>query len=136
VAGCPFDVPRYDENDKIAKCTLCSDRISNGLSTACAKVCPTGAINFGDRDALISKADSAGYNIYGEKDLQGLGVMFALKDDPKTYELPKPAYSAGIALWDSLIRPLSVIGLGAVAAGALLHYLTVGPKEVKPDEES
>ena len=136
VAACPFDVPRFDENDKISKCTLCADRISNGLHTACSKGCPTGAIKFGSRDELISKASSSGYNIYGEEDLQGLGVMFALKTDPKEYNLAKPTYNASIALWDSLIRPLSVIGLGAVAAGALLHYLTVGPNDVEPDEIS
>ncbi len=136
VAGCPFDVPRFDENGKIAKCTLCTDRISNGMSTACSKVCPTGAIKFGGRDDLISKASSTGYTIYGEKDLLGLGVMFALKDDPEEYNLPKPTYNASIALWDSLIRPLSVIGIGAVAAGALLHYLIIGPKEARSDDNS
>ncbi len=136
-AGCPFDVPRFDENDKISKCTLCADRISNGLSTACAKGCPTGAIKYGRRDELMGMAKTAGFTVYGEKDLKGLGVMFALKDAPTTYELPaKPAYDASIALWDNLIRPLSVIGLGAVAAGALIHYLTVGPKDVEPDDTS
>ena len=134
VAACPFDVPRYDENDKISKCTLCADRTSNGLPTACSKGCPTGAIMFGTRDDLIAKARTAGYTVYGENDLQGLGVMFALKSDPKEYNLPKPEYKASIMVWDSLIRPLSVIGLGAVAAGALLHYLTVGPKDVEHDE--
>ncbi len=134
VAACPFDVPRYDENDKIAKCTLCSDRISNGLSTACAKHCTTGAIKYGSRDELIAGAKKAGYTIYGENDLKGLGVMFALKQSPDVYNLPKPAYNSSIALWDSLLRPLAAIGLGAVAAGALLHYITVGPKEVEPDD--
>jgi formate dehydrogenase iron-sulfur subunit len=80
-------------------------------------------------------AKTAGFSVYGENDLDGLGVMFALKADPREYNLPKPTYSASIALWDSLIRPLTVMGLGAVAAGALLHYLTVGPKEVEPDEK-
>ncbi len=135
-AACPFDVPRYDENDKISKCTLCSDRISNGLSTACAKGCPTGAIKFGNRDDLIGKATTAGYNLYGETALAGMGVMFALKEEPAEYDLPKPQYNASIALWDTLIRPLTVLGLGAVAAGALLHYITIGPKEVEPDDES
>lgn len=137
LAGCPFDVPRFDENDKISKCTLCADRISNGLSTACSKVCPTGAIQYGSRKKLTGMAKTAGFNVYGETDLAGLGVMFALKADPTAYKLPaKPAYDSSIALWDSLIRPLSVIGFGAVAAGALLHYLTVGPKDVQPDDES
>jgi formate dehydrogenase iron-sulfur subunit len=135
VAGCPFDVPRYDNNDKISKCTLCADRISNGMSTACSKVCPTGAIQFGGRGGLISSATTAGYNVYGEKDLEGLGVMFALKEDSKEYELPKPTYNASMLVWDGLLRPLTVIGLGAVAAGALMHYLTIGPKGVEPGEK-
>lgn len=135
VEACPFDVPRFDENDKISKCNLCADRISNGLSTSCAKHCTTGAIKYGSRDELIGSAKKAGFNVYGETDLEGLGVMFALKDDPEGYGLPaKPAYGASVALWDTLIRPLSVIGFGAVAAGALVHYLTIGPKDVDPDE--
>jgi formate dehydrogenase iron-sulfur subunit len=43
VAGCPFDVPRYDEQNKIGKCDLCASRIAEGLSPACTKTCPTGA---------------------------------------------------------------------------------------------
>jgi formate dehydrogenase iron-sulfur subunit len=105
------------------------------MTTSCSKVCPTGAIKFGSRNDLAASAKTAGFKIYGEKDLQGLGVMFALKTDPKDYQLPKPEYNASIALWDSLIRPLSVLGLGAVAAAALVHYVTVGPKDVKPDDK-
>jgi len=135
LAGCPFNVPRFDENDKIAKCTLCADRIANGLSTACAKTCPTGAIRFGSRDELIGQAKAGGFNVYGEKDLDGLGVMFALKQSPDVYGLSEPRYNGTIAFWDNLIRPLSVAGLGVAAAAALLHYITVGPREVEPDDK-
>jgi formate dehydrogenase iron-sulfur subunit len=135
VAGCPFDVPRYDDNDKISKCTLCADRLSNGLTTSCSKVCPTGAIKYGNRNDLIGTAKTAGFTIYGEKDLQGLGVMFALKDDRGVYDLPKPEYNASIVLWDGFLRPLTALGFGAVAAAALVHYVTVGPKEVEPEEK-
>ena len=54
VAGCPFNVPRYDKKtNKLAKCTQCADRVPHGLPPLCAKTCPTGAISFGDRDELI-----------------------------------------------------------------------------------
>lgn len=129
VAACPFDVPRYDAHTKITKCTLCNDRIPYGLHPACAKTCPTGAITYGDRDDIIQSAQTAGFNVYGENDLDGLGVMFAIKEEPKKYALATPKYDASIAFWDSLVRPLSVIGFGAVVAGALLHYVTIGPKE-------
>ena len=77
LAGCPFDVPRFDEDCKISKCHLCSDRIANGLEPACSKTCPTGAIKYGSRDTLVAGAASDGYNIYGKSDLGGLGVVVA-----------------------------------------------------------
>ena len=41
--GCPFDVPRYAaKTDKMAKCTLCVDRVQVGTEPACIKACPTG----------------------------------------------------------------------------------------------
>jgi len=66
VAGCPFDVPRYDAKDKIGKCDLCAGRIAEGLSPACAKTCPTGALRYGDRDGLIAADKQSGYGkVYG-----------------------------------------------------------------------
>ncbi len=135
VAGCPFDVPRYDENGKISKCTLCADRISNGLTTACAKTCTTGAIKYGDRDGLIGIAKKGGYEIYGENDLDGLGVMFALKGSPEKYELPEPKYNTSMAFWDSVLRPLSVLGIGAASAAAVLHYITIGSHDDESNGE-
>jgi formate dehydrogenase iron-sulfur subunit len=135
VGACPFNVPRYDANGKISKCHLCHDRVSNGLPTACAKACPTGAIKFGGRGDLIATAKAADYTVYGENDLEGLGVMFALSRPREAYGLPEPRYNASISFWDNVLRPLTVIGLGAGIAGAVLHYLTVGPKEVEPPEE-
>lgn len=135
LAACPFDVPRFDSDGKISKCHLCSNRIANGLEPACAKTCTTGAIKFGDRGGLVASAEAAGYKVYGKTELNGLGVTFALKQDRTAYELPVPAYSAGITLWDSIIRPLTVIGFGVAVAGAVVHYTTVGPNEIEPEDK-
>src|ERR1051326_7236419 len=57
--ACPFVIPKYDYNNPaplIHKCTFCSDRLEVGLKPACATVCPTGAISFGDRDDMIAEA--------------------------------------------------------------------------------
>jgi formate dehydrogenase iron-sulfur subunit len=57
--ACPFLIPKYDyesRNPKIHKCTFCADRLEAGLAPACATVCPTGAITFGDRDAMVAEA--------------------------------------------------------------------------------
>jgi formate dehydrogenase iron-sulfur subunit len=57
--ACPFIIPKYDYDSfapKIHKCTFCADRLEVGLDPACATVCPTGAISFGDRDDMVAEA--------------------------------------------------------------------------------
>jgi formate dehydrogenase iron-sulfur subunit len=135
--GCPFDVPRYDENDKISKCHMCWDRVSDGMAPACAKVCPTGAISFGDRVDMIARAKRSGYKtVYGEKDLAGLGVLYAFKYDPQTYGFDaSPDIPASVAFWRTFLKPLTVIGLGASLAAVAAHYLAVGPHDDGGDSE-
>ena len=134
VAGCPFDVPRYDKDSKVSKCNLCTDRIAEGLSPACAKTCPTGAIKYGDRAALLASAKQAGYSkVYGEADLTGLGTLYAFKDAPKIYGMEEnPAIAESVIFWHNVLKPLAVIGLGGALAGALIHYAAIGPHK---DEE-
>lgn len=137
IAGCPFDVPRYDGKDKISKCHMCYDRIAEGLEPACAKTCPTDAIRFGDRDDLIGLAIKAGYEkVYGEQDLEGLGVIYAFKDPPKVYGMDeKPAIPESVVFWHRVLKPLTYIGLGGAVAASLLHYVTFGPKKDEGGEE-
>lgn len=42
--ACPFGVPRYDREDKMTKCDLCTDRMAAGLNPACVQVCPFSAL--------------------------------------------------------------------------------------------
>jgi ferredoxin len=42
-----------------AKCTLCYDRLEDGLEPACAKACPTDSIQFGEWDELAERATGA-----------------------------------------------------------------------------
>ena len=133
VAGCPFDVPRYGDDNKVAKCHLCFDRIGAGLEPACTKTCPTGALKFGDRAKLIESAKKAGFGtIYGEADLGGLGSIFAFKDAPKLYGMKDdPAIPSSVVFWHTVLKPLTVVGLGGAVAAALLHYAAIGPKKVE-----
>jgi glycine cleavage system H protein len=44
--ACPFSVPKYEWSKAlplVRKCDMCTVRLANGLPTACAEVCPTGA---------------------------------------------------------------------------------------------
>jgi formate dehydrogenase iron-sulfur subunit len=108
VPACPFGVidRRIGERDtpKVGiaqKCTLCYDRIGEGLEPACAKACPTSSIQFGDLDELRLRAQervdvlhAAGVHdakLYGESEddgVGGMGAFFLLLDEPEVYGLP------------------------------------------------
>jgi formate dehydrogenase iron-sulfur subunit len=100
VQACPFGVPHKDEHTGTArKCIFCIDRITNGYEPACAKVCPTDAIQFGERSDLIAAAKTRVQslidngapkaNLYGENELGGLHVLYVLDDTPSAYGLPE-----------------------------------------------
>jgi len=136
VNGCPFDVPRYDAQNKIAKCHGCFDRVENGLQPACVKACPTGTLTFGDRDQLIAKAKSGGKQIYGETALSGLGAMYLLDNKPQDYALAdNPTIPTSIFLWKDVIKPLGILGFWGAIGVAMLHYVTVGPKQLEENGE-
>lgn len=84
--ACPFSVPKYEWGKvlpKVQKCTMCPERVSAGLPTACAEACPTGATKFGQRDDLILEAqqrirDNPGNyvnHIYGLNEVGGTSVL-------------------------------------------------------------
>ena len=131
IAACPFGVISYNHETGIAaKCTLCDDRIHAGLETACAKVCPTGSIKFGEvselraeaaqRVAALQQAGFAKAQIYGdEKILGGLNVFYLLLDDPEEYGQPRaPQLPQKNLIPGSLasIGTAIVLGLSALVA--------------------
>ena len=72
--------------------------------------------------------------MYGEADLTGLGTLYAFRDKPKLYGMnDNPAIPESVIFWHNVLKPLSVLGLGGVVAGALIHYAAIGPH--KDDEE-
>jgi len=150
ITGCPFNVPRISQKDnKAYKCTLCSDRVAVGMEPACIKACPTGALVFGSKDDMIHHAEGRiadlkvrGYQNAGLYDPQGVGgthVMYVLQhaDQPELYhDLPKdPQISPMVSLWKGVTKPLMSFGLGLAALAGFIHYVTVGPNEVKEEEE-
>ncbi|MBU0719006.1 MAG: formate dehydrogenase [Planctomycetes bacterium] len=57
--ACPFDIPRQDPaTGQLFKCRMCIDRVHNGELPACAKACPSDAIEFGDREEMLALADA------------------------------------------------------------------------------
>ncbi|MBB4664257.1 4Fe-4S dicluster domain-containing protein [Conexibacter arvalis] len=110
VPACPFGVVDRDPEDgRAAKCTLCYDRLQDGLEPACAKACPTDSIQFAPYDELVEIASGRvaalrrrgidGAYLYGAGDeperqlAGGLGAFFLLTEPPERYGLPAHADS-------------------------------------------
>lgn len=54
---CPFGVPRYDLEEKMQKCNLCTERVEAGLLPACVRICPMGALKFGDINTVMGEKE-------------------------------------------------------------------------------
>ncbi len=56
--ACPYGAPKFASDDpaeKMSKCTMCIDRLEEGLQPLCAVSCPLRAYDFGPLDELIEK---------------------------------------------------------------------------------
>ncbi len=104
IVACPFGViARDDHGDHHAhKCTLCYDRLKDGIEPACAKACPTDSILFGEveklkahaqeRVGLLHERGVSEARLYGADDTileGGLNSFFLLLDEPEVYNLPQ-----------------------------------------------
>jgi formate dehydrogenase iron-sulfur subunit len=89
--SCPYDIPRKGENGVLAKCDLCLDRVENGMLPACVKVCPTGAMNFGERDEILKMAESRLSEVKQQYpkasliDTSDIRVIYLVAHDPLKY---------------------------------------------------
>jgi formate dehydrogenase iron-sulfur subunit len=101
VVSCPFGViDRRPDDGRAWKCTLCHDRLGEGLTPACAQACPTESIQFGPlaelRERAAARVDQlqargvAGARLYGAEQpgTGGLHAFFLLVDRPEVYNLP------------------------------------------------
>lgn len=141
VVNCPFGVVEKDEEDGRAfKCTFCYDRQKAGLKPACAKVCPTESIQFGELDDLRDRAQRriaelkdrgiGDASIYDPVDsnVKGTHAIFIVRGDQKMYNLPpNPEVPTAYlrAGWTS-----AAIAAGAMLAGTLIAFLGAGGKRL------
>jgi formate dehydrogenase iron-sulfur subunit len=133
VAACPFGVIARRETDGGAhKCTLCYDRIGDGLTPACAKACPTQSIQFGPLDELreraqarvteLHEAGTVEARLYGDDPADGIGgagAFFLLLDAPEVYGLPPdPVVTTRDlpGMWRHVGIAAATLGAGALAA--------------------
>ncbi|QJB55679.1 4Fe-4S dicluster domain-containing protein [Pseudodesulfovibrio sp. zrk46] len=91
-ASCPYDIPRYDKDTgRVMKCDMCIDRVKAGMKPACVLSCPTGTMNFGDREEMMALAEEA-LTKAQEKwpnaelvDADDVRVIYLVQTDPDSY---------------------------------------------------
>jgi formate dehydrogenase iron-sulfur subunit len=122
IPACPFGVvARVPDDGRAAKCTLCYDRLQDGLEPACAKVEVAER-----RVAALRERGLEGAYLYGagadEELAGGLGAFFLLTEPPEVYGLP---YRAESPVQENVVpATLAAMGAGlAAAVGAAVSFL-------------
>jgi formate dehydrogenase iron-sulfur subunit len=149
VTGCPFNIPKFNPGTKkMFKCTLCSDRVGQGLEPACIKACPTGCLHFGTKDDMTALAQARAAQlrehsglpragVYDPAGVGGTGVIYVLHDasNPEAYGgLPRdPHVPWSVRLWKGPLKWLGNLAMVGGLIGVTLHYLRFGPKQVKDE---
>ena len=127
VSACPYGViDRRPGDGRAQKCTLCYDRLRDGMEPACAQACPTDSIQFGELDELRVRAAArvetlkargeSGARLYGadpDDGVGGNGAFLLLLDEPEVYGLPP----APVVPTRDMVRMWKFVG--AAAAGFL-----------------
>jgi formate dehydrogenase iron-sulfur subunit len=134
MVACPFDVPAFEWESTtplIKKCTFCADRISMNWEPACTKTCPTSAVMFGERSAMLAVAherisknpDRYVDRVYGEKEAGGTSVLYLAGVPFEEIGLPDvlPQSYAALSVEAVSKVPATVVGLAALLGG--LSYI-------------
>ena len=126
VPACPFGVIQIEHDHGLAqKCTLCYDRLKDGMEPACAKSCPTDSIQFGPLLELKARAELRVHELHergvenayvygGEEIVGGLNASFLLLSEPESYNLPRKP-----RLGTDNVLPASLSAVAAVGLGLL-----------------
>ncbi len=133
VPACPYGVIDQRKDDgRVFKCTLCYDRLGEGMTPACAQACPTESIQYGELDELRRRAGHRlgelqeqgvdGARLYGadpDDGVGGDGAFFLLLDEPEVYGLPPDPVVTTRDLPDMWrhvgAAALSLVGIGVAA---------------------
>jgi formate dehydrogenase iron-sulfur subunit len=144
MVACPFGIPKFEWEEplpRIRKCTFCMDRQSEGLEPACAAVCPTGALTFGKREALIAEAqaridanpDAYVNHIYGKDELGGTSWLYISPVPFETLEFPALKSEPVTQLSES-VATFGTAGVAAsvtVLLGGLYYWFNGRKQEIE-----
>ncbi|WP_040206836.1 4Fe-4S dicluster domain-containing protein [Neobacillus jeddahensis] len=155
VQNCPFEVislKEYkDKNGKeyklSQKCTMCTDRLEEGLQPACVTTCHTNALEFGNKDEMLAKAEKRlseikgkfpNANIYNPKGVGGTHTIYVLTEKPSVYGLPEnPKVPTSAVVWKDYAQPIGKMMIGATTMAVVGAFITnnIISKRIKGKED-
>lgn len=157
VQNCIFDVIELatykDKNGKeyrrAQKCTLCTDRLEEGLKPACVTACHADALVYGEKEQILAEAEKRlevvkerfpNANIYNPQGISGTATVYLLADKPSVYGLPEnPKLPASLKLWKDYAQPASkaLIGvtLTAVLGAVFANVRNKGPEDFEGGQD-
>ncbi len=114
--ACPYNIPRRNpDTGMMSKCTMCIDRVKAGMLPSCVKVCPTGTMNFGEREDMLKLAEQRLAIVKKTfpkamlANVEDVNVIYLLTDAPETYH----EYSVASASPKEIGRKQFLAGLTA-----------------------
>ena len=147
ISGCPFDIPKFHPNTKkVYKCTLCSDRVGQGLEPACIKACPTGCLKFGTKSEMVQIAglrakqlrEVSGFadaGVYDPESIKGTHVIYASRHQASRTirSACESDHSPSYTYWKWLAKPAGLL-MGVLGVLAIFfHRVAVGPRLPQPE---
>jgi formate dehydrogenase iron-sulfur subunit len=142
VNNCPFEVislKTYEdqygkEYRKSQKCTMCTDRLEEGLQPACVTTCHTGSLQFGEKTAMLQKAQQRlqevkgrfpNAQIYNPSGVGGTNTIYVLAEKPSVYGLPEdPKVPMSALAWKDYAQPIGKMMLGATTMAVVGAFIT------------
>ena len=120
--ACPWGIPNFDEEiHSIRKCTMCFDRIDQGLEPACVATCPTDALQFmtlEEAQKVAREAEANGLHVYGLSEVGGTSWIY-ISDVPFS-EFGLHDYEAITQKGFETGNLISFAGIGLFVGGALI----------------
>ena len=139
VYACPWGVISKDAiTQKVNKCTMCSDRISENKNPPfCVRACPVEALDFGFHEDILVKAQKRAKEIngylYGDREAGGTQLLYVLKEKREEYGIrpvgpekyPKHTIPVGL-----MIRDLFTLRCGFKGKIRALYLAIIHPKRL------
>jgi formate dehydrogenase iron-sulfur subunit len=126
--ACPWGIPHFDDAiHSIRKCTMCYDRIDQGLEPSCVATCPTDALKFmtlEEAQKTAREAEANGLHTYGLHEVGGTSWIY-ISDVPfSEFGLPELSSTGHKGFETNLLMGFAGAGLfigGAIIAAIKLY---------------